>query len=268
MNEIRNKQNVEGEVKMSNLFYDQSDKAIKNTKFKVAQKFKINTEMKKIIETIKESNIAQRQMKRRYQGKLKSARFMNEGIYKNEQVMKNLMEKRSILEKESEANMLKSEHQIREVKMLAKLRRKIRKLKLSELKDYKKTFKTQIELEKESANKETKSMMHIIMAQQKLTDFSKCFDPRLHKFKDKKFAKKLCFHYYGEYGLKSCSFKENFCNMCCDFHIGLNFPGKRYKCKKKCFKNIHPEKNFLMKEPSKKKKKERKKIKEKEEEEV
>ena len=31
-----------------------------------------------------------------------------------------------------------------------------------------------------------------------------------------------------------CSHRENFCNMCCDFHIGLNFPVKRFSCKKKC----------------------------------
>lgn len=30
--------------------------------------------------------------------------------------------------------------------------------------------------------------------------------------------------------------------MCCDFHIGLNFPKKRFSCKKTCQKLIAPKK--------------------------
>ena len=32
--------------------------------------------------------------------------------------------------------------------------------------------------------------------------------------------------------------KENFCEMCCEFHIGISYPLKRVKCKKKCSSRI------------------------------
>lgn len=28
--------------------------------------------------------------------------------------------------------------------------------------------------------------------------------------------------------------KQSFCSMCCDFHIGIKYPKKRFNCKKRC----------------------------------
>ena len=38
--------------------------------------------------------------------------------------------------------------------------------------------------------------------------------------------------------MNQCVKKENFCEMCCEFHIGISYPFKRVKCKKKCSSRI------------------------------
>lgn len=38
--------------------------------------------------------------------------------------------------------------------------------------------------------------------------------------------------------MKRCSEKKNFCDMCCEFHIGISYPAKRVDCKKKCKSRI------------------------------
>ena len=32
--------------------------------------------------------------------------------------------------------------------------------------------------------------------------------------------------------------RQSFCSMCCDFHIGISYPKKRFQCKSKCSKVI------------------------------
>ena len=35
-------------------------------------------------------------------------------------------------------------------------------------------------------------------------------------------------------GEKKCQLKENFCRMCCDYHVGKFYKDKNRDCKKKC----------------------------------
>ena len=37
-----------------------------------------------------------------------------------------------------------------------------------------------------------------------------------------------------------CNQKENFCTMCCNFHIGTSFPLKRINCQTKCHQVLNP----------------------------
>ena len=42
--------------------------------------------------------------------------------------------------------------------------------------------------------------------------------------------------------MKTCIVKENFCQMCCQYHIGESYPGKRFQCTRKCESIVDPEK--------------------------
>ena len=41
--------------------------------------------------------------------------------------------------------------------------------------------------------------------------------------------------------------------MCCEFHIGINYPGKRLECRRKCSKIIKSDKKKIDKKHNKKK---------------
>ena len=75
----------------------------------------------------------------------------------------------------------------------------IPKIQRHELKDYFKTYSTQLKIEKQNRNKETQSMMSIIMKNQKLTDYRICYSPKLQGYADVNYAAGICFKYYGEW---------------------------------------------------------------------
>jgi hypothetical protein len=52
------------------------------------------------------------------------------------------------------------------------------------------------------------------------------------KYKDH--IESVCMKYFGENKLNECKAKNNFCKMCCNFHIGIKFPDKRLECTGKC----------------------------------
>ena len=91
---------------------------------------KIDYEMKSILETITQSNIAKNQMKRQFTGKLLSAGGLQQGIFNNEDMMKSLMERKKIVSMEHENSMLRNEHTMREYRILRNIRRKITILKV------------------------------------------------------------------------------------------------------------------------------------------
>ncbi len=74
----------------------------------------------------------------------------------------------------------------------------------------------------------------MIMEQNKLTDFSDCTNPKLIKFTDKMYISSICKKYFGKWGMRDCSFRVNFCRMCCEHHVGVKHANKLYQCKKKC----------------------------------
>ena len=48
----------------------------------------------------------------------------------------------------------------------------------------------------------------------------------------------MCKDYYGRSGQGRCCERANFCDMCCEFHIGISYPTKRVDCKRRCTKRI------------------------------
>jgi len=108
---------------------------------------------------------------------------------------------------------------------------------------------------------EAKSMMDVIINENKFTNYKVCYDERLVGFKDKHFVKGICDKYYGEHGRNICVTKASFCLMCCEFHIGMKFPLRRVRCRKNCNKNIKGKLSQKeIKEEFKKKKQTKKKI--------
>lgn len=72
---------------------------------------------------------------------------------------------------------------------------------MNEIKDYKNTYQTQIKIEKENANREAKTMMNVIMQNQKISNYAVCYDKKLLNFKDKDYSRSICYKYYGNYVL-------------------------------------------------------------------
>lgn len=130
MNEHVKKKGALGKFNLENLKYQGTDKAFKDTKSKAAHRMKIDYEMKSILETITQSNIAKNQMKRQFTGKLLSAGGLQQGIFNNEDMMKSLMERKKIVSMEQENSMLRNEHTMREYRILRNIRRKITILKV------------------------------------------------------------------------------------------------------------------------------------------
>jgi hypothetical protein len=54
-------------------------------------------------------------------------------------------------------------------------------------------------MEKQNANKETKTMMNIIMQNQKLGKYAKCYSVMLKGFTNTVYINHLCVDYYGEW---------------------------------------------------------------------
>jgi len=153
---------------------------------------------------------------------------------KKEAMLRDLMEKRGIVEKEKEAKMLKLEHIARQEKILKEIQAKVKTMKEEEVKEYKKSFDTEVSIEKENVNKEIKSMINELDNQKKLTDPSECYNVALKGFSNKGYIENSCKNNYGEMGKSTCVKKNYFCNLCCNIHIGKMYADKRGDCKKKC----------------------------------
>ena len=118
--------------------------------------------------------------------------------------------------------------------------------------NYKKNFETKILNERKKAKNKAKNIMKIVMDQQILKDFSVCFDKRLEGFIRNDYALNLCKKYFGESGYKTCNQRPNFCDQCCDFNIGVNYPDKKINCLEKCTQIIQGNKDILVSGKNKK----------------
>jgi hypothetical protein len=48
------------------------------------------------------------------------------------------------------------------------------------------------------------------------------------------YIRETCDDLFGKAKEEICSKKANFCNMCCEFHIGFKHLDKRIECKDRC----------------------------------
>jgi len=169
--------------------------------------------------------------------------------------MNYLTQKKQVREKESESKLLRlMNKKKKEINLLKRAMKSISEMTSTELVDEKTLYKTQIKLQKQRTSEQARVMTKMITDEDKLSNYHKCF---LHvKVKTPK-IRLLCKEYFGIYGYRSCKKKINFCSMCCDFHIGVNFPKKRFKCRMKCRKILKANEEDEKKKSKKGKKKNR-----------
>jgi hypothetical protein len=213
-------------LKVSKLFYN--TKSMKHESEYQSQLLKSGFTLKSILEIVKLGNLAKKNLEMRYKSKLQEAKRFTEEVSRKKHMVKTLVMKKG----KEEFAKLKEEDA--EFTLLNMVLQKIKQLKLNELHEYKKRFEMQIISERNRAKMKAKKLMKLVMEQQKLTDYSVCYDQRLKDFYSNSFSRSLCLRYYGESGVNMCHKIENFCEYCCDFHIGIKFMDKKLNCTKRC----------------------------------
>jgi len=219
------------------LFYNKHDVAV-NKDFSRKRTHFIRQLLDKLRINIRRGNLAEEQVKRQMRGKLNNQQTFRDQIYNKESNLRAKLEKKLNFERNKEANLMKWMNKKKEKKLIEKVMDKIRHYKEEEVGNLKNIFKKQIKHQNKLAKLEAKNMMNIIINENKLTKYKVCYDERLIKFKNREFVNNLCMKYYGASGHGVCKTRASFCIMCCEFHIGIKFPLKRVKCRKKCNKNI------------------------------
>jgi hypothetical protein len=77
----------------------------------------------------------------------------------------------------------------------------------------------------------------------KLTNYADCTNKSklwgnlyiyILEFKNHEYVSNMCNTYYGQNRHNECIQKENFCKMCCEWHVGASFKNKREDCNDEC----------------------------------
>jgi len=251
INEFNKMQVNEKKKNLNELYYDNADKAFSKNDHSI-KIFK--NRISKLIQKTQMGQIARNQIKRKYSGRLRKAKKFSQNIYNREFKLMNYLTQKQVREKESESKMLRLMNKKKEINLLKRAMKSISEMTSTELVDEKTLYKTQIKLQKQRTSEQARVMTKMITDEDKLSNYHKCF---LHvKVKTPK-IRLLCKEYFGIYGYRSCKKKINFCSMCCDFHIGVNFPKKRFKCRMKCRKILKANEEDEKKKSKKGKKKNR-----------
>jgi len=219
---------------LQKLYYDANDKAVKVTSHGRDVSSAVHQKIQEISKNMKMGDIAHDKVRRTLQTKLNQAKLVTVTALKKENLIKNVIDKKIRHEALKEEKIMKLEHKERELSILHKLNEDIIKIKKDEIKECKKSYATQIETEREKANKQGKTMIKMILEQNKLSDFSNCTNRKLSSFTNIGYVTFVCKDYFGLWGYRDCSVKANFCRMCCEHNIGVKHAKKRYSCKKKC----------------------------------
>jgi hypothetical protein len=64
-------------------------------------------------------------------------------------------------------------------------------------------------------------MMQTIIKEKRTIPYNRCVDPRVKKFSNMTYIKKVCYEMFGVVAESSCEKKESFCKKCCRHHIGV-----------------------------------------------
>jgi hypothetical protein len=100
-------------------------------------------------------------------------------------------------------------------------------------------FNNKMQKLKKEAQKISKTKLESFKNKNKLTDFKECYSKKLSNFKNDKYIKKVCEKATSNNNnndIESCQKTENFCNVCCESHIGIFHLHDLVDCKTKCIK--------------------------------
>ncbi len=194
INEFTKNYSLSKNYELEDLYYDADDTAYQIKKEKIN---KLTNTLKNIMTLSQKGNIATTQLHRQYKGRLvKASQFenkMRQKIYK----MKMHLTNRIFSEKEKEAKLNHKKVKRKEIQLIKNAAKQISQFKYKELLEYKSLYEHQINIRKQQAINRSKHLMRIIREENKLTDFSQCFDPLLEEFKNMKVVEFRCKKYYG-----------------------------------------------------------------------
>ena len=158
-------------------------------------------------------------------------------------------------------NSTKTDMTLNQIKELNCLKKKLSKLQVNyslikfqhvEYDIKVRTIERKIKKAKIKANKDSTCYLkkHRRLNKNTNKNFDRCIDHKLSGFKDSIHIQDLCTKMFGEdviinyqiinnllinlQGSYICVGSQNFCNMCCNHHIGKQFEKERYSCLKKC----------------------------------
>lgn len=243
-------------VDMMDLFYDNTQKYYPQKNIKKAEENHIQREIKNILNVMEESSLKEQKLQREMNAKLKFVQDSTRKIQKHEEELR-----KNIQMKENLANIrlqhVKANHdKFHEIKLLKAVSQKLQMMKDEELTQVKKDVNKKIKMSKQQAQTSAKSILKVVTKEDRNKPYPVCANYKLKDFSDKTYIKNTCVDLFGEVGKGRCSVKENFCKMCCSFHVGANHIDERLKCIDKCGKAIEGK---LKKENEKNKKKKEKK---------
>jgi hypothetical protein len=220
------------------LFYDNTEKYYPQKNIKKAEETHIQREITNILNVMEESSLKEQKLQREMNAKLKVVQDSTKKIQKQEEEVR-----KSIQMKENLANIrlqhMKAHHdKFHEIKLLKAVSQKLQMMKDEELNGVKKNVNKKIKMSKQQAQTSAKSILTVVSKEERLRPYPVCASYKLKDFSDKKYIQETCTNIFGEVGKGKCSRKENFCKMCCSFHVGANHMDERFKCIDKCGKAI------------------------------
>jgi len=188
----------------------------------------------KILNDKKREEIAQRQIKRQIEDKIRKVKEAHKRILLQEKKMakKNSANKKKEIAIETqkiENNAKKQENDI-----LNSALKNMQKMNKQDLEEYKVTISKPIIEEKKRTRSQVQRIMKMAEQNQVNQPFDECLDNRLEGFKDIKYVKEVCQKMFGEDLCEVCEQKDNFCQKCCGHRIGQQYINKLAKCKVQC----------------------------------
>jgi chemotaxis protein histidine kinase CheA len=226
-----------------NPLYYNNERINNSTPVQKAEENKVNREVNRILQTIKERSLAEKQVKRQMESKLKEASEIAKELEKKNEILKKEQLRKEEEEKKKLLAQTENKKKSDEIKLLKAVTQRLEDIKSKEIQSVRKEYINKISNEKEKANSSASKVMIQMTNQNKLEDYSICKDRQLNQFKNKEYVNDTCMTIFGESQKKSCALKENFCNMCCENFVGNKHMKERMKCKGDCENSITGKKN-------------------------
>lgn len=189
----------------------------------------------KIKDTIKKTTAKVKAVKKVLLKKLAKAKKTRTALQHKKDIMQNLVNSRVIAEKSANKKTVLQEQTRRREQILDKANSKIKKVKLQEIENLKKTFDDKISKEKKGTNASAMEILRCLKEEEKDLDPSECYnDKKIGGMENMTNIKTMCEQFYGEENKEKCSERTKFCGMCCGHYIGLKHPIKLGSCKTRC----------------------------------